>query len=384
MADELTYDEGQSARQMQDIEEWKRRMKEGASQQQAVAADEGAARGSRFLRMFSNGVGAPSLEPPPGLLAQQQPTLLPPPPPPAEAVLQQMAQASFEASLSPASASASVGSGQQRLKAASPAPINEALRGIVPTSVFRKSVQSSSSSSSAGAPAASRAATPARSLPSWLVELSRGRSSSPLAEDQALLTNASLITNASLGAHDLVDALERGFPALHARPRPLDSQSISSLSVQASAGGPPSEACGGDRQAPVMSAAEAPPPPPPEALAMAPPGMLGQQHVMLADGTLLPGGMGPPMGMMPPHPPHPLALGFHPGMMYGMLPGAPPGMLFGPPGMMYGMPPPPHMYSVGMAYPGMPIAVPSSAPEPGLLPPPGQPPNQAFQHHQHQ
>ncbi|KAJ2580764.1 hypothetical protein GGH95_002416, partial [Coemansia sp. RSA 1836] len=123
MADELTYDEGQSARQMQDIEEWKRRMKEGASQQQAVAADEGAARGSRFLRMFSNGfeqqqqqqqqggggdpmakllkvfgdkvsVGAPSLEPPPGLLAQQPPTLLPPPPPPAEAVLQQMAQAS--------------------------------------------------------------------------------------------------------------------------------------------------------------------------------------------------------------------------------------------------------------------------------------------------
>ncbi|KAJ2366449.1 hypothetical protein H4S02_010472, partial [Coemansia sp. RSA 2611] len=79
MADELTYDESQSAKKMQDIEEWKRRMKEGASaptaphefggidfvndstngmghpsiDQQTFGGDEGAARGSRFLRMFS-------------------------------------------------------------------------------------------------------------------------------------------------------------------------------------------------------------------------------------------------------------------------------------------------------------------------------------------
>ncbi|KAJ2444573.1 hypothetical protein GGI03_007812, partial [Coemansia sp. RSA 2337] len=70
MADELTYDESQSAKKMQDIEEWKRRMKEGGSaptavhdsigdmdhsavDQQTFGMDEGAARGSRFLRMFS-------------------------------------------------------------------------------------------------------------------------------------------------------------------------------------------------------------------------------------------------------------------------------------------------------------------------------------------
>ncbi|KAJ2816439.1 hypothetical protein GGI24_005722, partial [Coemansia furcata] len=345
MADELTYDEGQSARKMQDIEEWKRRMKEGGSMptasqdfaggdlmseatnglghsavdQQTFGVDEGAARGSRFLRMFSapgggpmestlpvpgglmhaNGFvqpggmpqqqgdplsklfkvfgdkvsvggptanGIPTQEPPPGLVPQ-----LPAEPrvyhdPAVEAVMMQMAQASFEASIAsgvapgygsipPASQlpevaantvlhsqpengarnmlSPSVASGQ-RLKSASPAPINEALRGIVPTSVFRKSVQSSTASGGPKRPdsttSSNRSATPARNLPSWLVELSRGRSS-PTAEQ-------ALITNASLGAHDLVDTLERGFPVLNSKPQYLDSQSISSLSVQASVGGP--------------------------------------------------------------------------------------------------------------------------------------------------
>ncbi|KAJ1721245.1 hypothetical protein LPJ53_004202 [Coemansia erecta] len=133
----------------------------------------------------------------------------------------------------------------QRIKSASPAPINEALRGIVPTSVFRKSARSGSVHSS-NAPkrpestaSSSRSGTPARNLPSWLVELSGG-SPSP-ANDSA---SANVITNESLGSQDLVDTLERGFPALNFKARHLDNQSVSSLSVQASAG-VPSETNGG-------------------------------------------------------------------------------------------------------------------------------------------
>ncbi|KAJ2067000.1 hypothetical protein GGI08_001593, partial [Coemansia sp. S2] len=363
MADELTYDESQSAKKMQDIEEWKRRMKEGGSaptavhdsigdmdhsavDQQTFGMDEGAARGSRFLRMFSapcdmadgsvghmestlpvpgglmhelaasnahanifaqpGGMprqqhqnqqqqqqqqqqgdplsklfkvfgdkvsvsgsaanGRPTQELPPGLMSQLPAETRAFADPAVEAVMMQMAQASFEADIASGAATgygpllpasqpaavaantavhiqqengarsmspASVVSGQ-RLKSASPAPINEALRGIVPTSVFRKSVQSSTASGGPKRPdstaSSNRSATPARNLPSWLVELSRGRSS-PTAEQV-------LITNASLGTHDLVDTLERGFPVLNAKPQYLDSQSISSLSVQASVGGP--------------------------------------------------------------------------------------------------------------------------------------------------
>ncbi|KAJ2380957.1 hypothetical protein GGI05_006137, partial [Coemansia sp. RSA 2603] len=133
----------------------------------------------------------------------------------------------------------------QRIKSASPAPINEALRGIVPTSVFRKSARSGSVHSS-NAPkraestaSSSRSGTPARNLPSWLVELSGGSPSS--ANESA---GANVITNESLGSQDLVDTLERGFPALGFKAQHLDNQSVSSLSVQASAG-VPSETNGG-------------------------------------------------------------------------------------------------------------------------------------------
>ncbi|KAJ2745742.1 hypothetical protein GGI20_001912 [Coemansia sp. BCRC 34301] len=536
MADELTYDEGQSAKKMQDIEEWKRRMKEGGNapdshsdaDQPTLAINEGAARGSRFLRMFSapsaldpmlpvpggpmhdmavanahtNGFeqqegdslskllkvfgnkvsvsnpvidSRPSQGLPPGLA--QQPTEAQAFADPAvQAAMMQMAQVSLEAPgnnpMQPAAASvlengarslspASAGSGQ-RLKSASPAPINEALRGIVPTSVFRKSVQSSTASGGPKRPdsttSSNRSATPARNLPSWLVELSRGRSSPS--------TEQALITNASLGTHDLVDTLERGFPALNTKPQHLDSQSISSLSVQASVGGPSEANAGSVRrssidtqgterladgtrtnsQAPTPEVLKGVPMIPeqpssqeallhpnaamsPEPMQMqhglAPPGMIGmppqqqqqQQHMMLPDGTLLPG-MVPPMGMM-------LPMGFHPNMMYGMMP--PPGMFGGmppvnvpmsqinsipgptnehqqmmlmkmmmsdmpPPGMMFGQmgsgpqqmgPPPhlpPHMYSVGMAYPGMPASVPSSSEAGGAA----QPTSQAFQQQQQQ
>ncbi|KAI9501664.1 hypothetical protein GGI26_004196 [Coemansia sp. RSA 1358] len=136
-------------------------------------------------------------------------------------------------------------SANQRLKAASPAPINEALRGIVPTSVFRKSIQSSSAGNGSSqkrpeSTSSSRSGTPARNLPSWLLELSRGRASP--STEQAI--ERSLITNASLGTQDLVDTLEREFPALSIKPQHVDNQSISSLSVQAS-GGVPSESNGG-------------------------------------------------------------------------------------------------------------------------------------------
>ncbi|KAJ2890451.1 hypothetical protein GGI21_006167, partial [Coemansia aciculifera] len=222
MADELSYDESQSARKMQDIEEWKRRMKEGVNvvDQQAFAVDEGAARGSRFLRMFSapnavdsaqsvpggptQGMAGPSAyangfeqqnhdgdplsklfkvfgdKVSVGGASQELPLGMQQPAGPArafgdpavEAMMMQMARASFEDGIAPPSSAldsgasrslspASVATGQ-RVKSASPAPINEALRGIVPTSVFRKSVQSSTASSS------NRSATPARNLPSWL------------------------------------------------------------------------------------------------------------------------------------------------------------------------------------------------------------------------
>ncbi|KAJ2236570.1 hypothetical protein IWW45_001698, partial [Coemansia sp. RSA 485] len=134
----------------------------------------------------------------------------------------------------------------QPTKSSSPAQINEALRGIVPTSVFRKSVHSSNSSGHAAgvqkrpeSTSSSRSGTPARSLPSWLVELSRG-STSP-SGDQAV---NKVITNESLGSQDLVDTLEREFPALNVKLHQADSQSISSLSVQASVG-VPSETNGG-------------------------------------------------------------------------------------------------------------------------------------------
>ncbi|KAJ2061467.1 hypothetical protein GGI17_003042 [Coemansia sp. S146] len=577
MADELTYDEGQSARKMQDIEEWKRRMKEGASAptaphdssndmdhsvvDQTFGMDEGAARGSRFLRMFSapcamadgpggghmestlpvpgglmhdlaaasahgNGFarpggmpqqqgdplsklfkvfgdkvsvsgpaanGRPTQELPPGLMSQLPAESRAFADPAVEAVMMQMAQASFEASIAsgaapgygpvlpasqPATAAAntaahtqqengarsmspaSVVSGQ-RLKSASPAPINEALRGIVPTSVFRKSVQSSTASGGPKRPdstaSSNRSATPARNLPSWLVELSRGRSS-PTAEQ-------ALITNASLGAHDLVDTLERGFPALNAKPQYLDSQSISSLSVQASVGGPSEANAGSVRRGSVDTQgterladgtgtnSQAPTPEvlkgvpavsmvpelgaqpiiqgagglhpnavtSPEQMQMqhglVPPGMLGMPHQQQQH-MLLPG-MVPPMGMMPP-PHHHHPMGFHPSMMYGMMPPPPPGMFGGmppvnvpmgqiggmpgpsnehqhqqmmlmkmmmsdmpPPGMMFGQMGHPHMYSVGMQYPGMPIPVPNPT-EPGMVSGAPQSPNQAFQHQQHQ
>ncbi|KAI7830996.1 hypothetical protein BX661DRAFT_91682 [Kickxella alabastrina] len=80
MDDDLVYDENKSARQMHDMEEWKRRMKEGGGtngsalqlggnnpnaidmssglaadqiDQSSAGGDKGAVRGSRFLRLFS-------------------------------------------------------------------------------------------------------------------------------------------------------------------------------------------------------------------------------------------------------------------------------------------------------------------------------------------
>ncbi|KAJ1962540.1 hypothetical protein GGI12_002593 [Dipsacomyces acuminosporus] len=340
MDDEMVFDESQSVKKMQDIEEWKRRMKEGAGEpglclngssnlRASVDADPGAMRGSRFLRLFSSGetvagttgtstdikpsqatntnipaatddgiqsgdqlsklfkvlgnkvsvgghsvwisstqadspvpsaTGEGSVANPADLteantqgalvddgnchMASQSPDL---------ALLLQAASltlrndektapipgnplgGSLNAPAAAISPAASALAHQQ--KPASPAPINEALRGIVPTSVFRKSVQNGSGAS-AGAkrPESSpstRSATPARSLPTWLVELSRGRPS-----PSAGLSDPQMITNETLGTNDLVDTLERGFPALPIKSRALDNQSISSLSVQASIGVP--------------------------------------------------------------------------------------------------------------------------------------------------
>ncbi|KAJ1821473.1 hypothetical protein LPJ56_001138 [Coemansia sp. RSA 2599] len=377
----------------------------------------------------------------------------------------------------------------QATKTASPAPINEALRGIVPTSVFRKSVHSSGSHAGGAqkrpdSTSSSRSGTPARNLPSWLVELSRG-STSP-SGDQA--GGSKVITNESLGSQDLVDTLEREFPALNVKLHQADNQSISSLSVQASVG-VPSETNGGSirrgsvdtthsseriaassvpgtvgmvsepnlnssaittassgagpaiamhqmAQVPMGSMAM----PGPEALQqMQQHGMLGMMppHMLVPEGAMIPG-LVPPMGMLPPQ--H--AMGFHPNMMFGMMPPPPPPGMFGgmppvslpmgqmaampssmagpvsgpgsgpvpgpglahngdhqqmlmkmmmmsevpPPGMMYGQlpgAPPPHMYSAGVPYAGVPIQMPASN-EPNVSVAAAQSPNQVHPHHQQQ
>ncbi|KAJ2394025.1 hypothetical protein GGI23_004849, partial [Coemansia sp. RSA 2559] len=313
-----------------------------------------------------------------------------------------------------------------RLKTASPAPINEALRGIVPTSVFRKSVQSSGGSGTLASGGgggggggggsrqnqrpesitSSRSGTPAKHLPSWLVELSRGRSASPTNSNPAAIGQAP-VTNGSLGSQDLVDVLEREFPTLGIRPQHADNQSISSLSVQASVGVPSegtgggssvrhsvietpdqenqqssdqaSQLANGQLQASEAAAAAASAATsyqtmvPADTTATATPRssqvvdvtaaiqnpatmalpdtLHNMQHVlppqtvmdmpppmMMPDGTMVPGmmhhppmmggGQMPPMAMMPP--PHP-AMGFHPNMMFGMMPPHP--------GMFGNMPP---------------------------------------------
>ncbi|KAJ2008514.1 hypothetical protein H4R26_000130 [Coemansia thaxteri] len=497
MADELLYDESQSARRMQDIEEWKRRMKEGGAgngmghsyggagngmghtlgDQQAfgLGSDDGAARGSRFLRMFSesdamggmqhgvaaggaygNGFGQAGDGAYPqaqsddqlsklfkmfgdkvsvggGLPAEEERQ--------AQAFGARIAEEEKQAQAFGASITANgdvgltggvaaAAAGGQRAKSGSPAAINEALRGIVPTSVFRKSVQSG------GAPGGpkrgenagpNRAATPARNLPSWLVELSRGSSSSPLAEQEA----AAAAGGASqLGTHDLVDTLEREFPALNGKPRGGDNHSASSLSVQASAGvGSLSPSAASLNPSVVSLNPSVPSLHPslaasPEAVQMQMQhGMLGmaaapvQQHMIFPDGTVMPGMVGAPMGMVP--------MGFHPGLMYGMMPPPPPpppgmfggGGLHGPGSehqqmmlmkmmmqqdMMFGQmgAAPPHMYSAAMAYPG---AGPGHGPGPGMAAPmptltdagmassgvaphphPHPHPHPQFQQHQHQ
>ncbi|KAJ1956632.1 hypothetical protein EC988_001242 [Linderina pennispora] len=337
MDDDMAYDENQSMTKINDIEEWKQRMKRQSCEPAqgsgyvhdqphlvptgAVHSD-GAARGSRFLRLFQHSqeddavagqavqaatqptdsnaadvpqpadqvsklfkvlgskvsVGAPNgnmlaMLQPQQQQQQQQPTQSqqqpPPPPIPAEAgLLGRLGLAGYAANPAALAAEKPVITLAQHVqvnaavvhapepqadpqkslappappaaqhKSASPAPINEALRGIVPTSVFRKSIQSGGSPAAAKRPdsasSSSRSATPARNLPSWLVELSRGRPAAGAIDGNG----APLITNDTLGTHDLIDALEREFPALSVKPRPLDNQSISSLSVQASVGIP--------------------------------------------------------------------------------------------------------------------------------------------------
>ncbi|ORX72900.1 hypothetical protein DL89DRAFT_265075 [Linderina pennispora] len=287
MDDDMAYDENQSMTKINDIEEWKQRMKRqsceptqgsGYTHDQphlvptgAVHSD-GAARGSRFLRLFQHSqeddaVAGQAMQ------AATQPTdsnaadvsklfkvlgskvsvaghspssSQPPPPIPAEAgLLGRLGLAGYAANPAALAAEKPAITLAQHVqvnaavhKSASPAPINEALRGIVPTSVFRKSIQSGGSPAAAKRPdsasSSSRSATPARNLPSWLVELSRGRPAAGATDGNG----APLITNDTLGTHDLIDALEREFPALSVKPRPLDNQSISSLSVQASVGVP--------------------------------------------------------------------------------------------------------------------------------------------------
>ncbi|KAJ1728524.1 hypothetical protein LPJ72_005426, partial [Coemansia sp. Benny D160-2] len=407
MDNDMIYDESLSAQRMQDMEDWKRRMKEttGAHHGQSVQSNEllsqspqhilsddannGPARGSRFLRLFSenpsqqdligiqpdggnmqaqnnayyngaagagaasvyaNGMAMGSIEAqtqygqgvngsgdqisklfkvlgdrisvngtqsaewnaaqnPANMLGDRQPmtaadviaaqnqSLAPPMATMHPGDLSAMShpqratsagiRAEPKKPLSPASSisqqTESVVSGAHRLKMASPAPINEALRGIVPTSVFRKSVQNSSgyASSANGSGSnsgrynqqqqqqhqqhhqqqqqqqqrsdsitSSRSGTPAKSLPQWLVELSRGRSASPtnnqMPTDQAAsATSQPPVSTELRGPQDMVDALEREFPSLGIRPQNTDNQSISSLSVQASVGAP-SEGTGGD------------------------------------------------------------------------------------------------------------------------------------------
>ncbi|KAJ1647460.1 hypothetical protein LPJ64_001180 [Coemansia asiatica] len=630
MNDELTYDENQSAKQMHDMEEWKRSMKEGgptgvdmlnesnylANQHQVGSIEingekSDMARGSRFLRLFSasdssasanGGINVNSgaaLAVPGGMASGHGSSMLnhhhhqqqqqqqqhsgdqisklykvfgdklsigsgPVPnnwamqePQDGASVLEmQNAQAlsnmhaaesmrmamlmqatggtniqqqqstamTSAASTMPATEAAPASTSQaipssavaattvvtQTIKTASPAPINEALRGIVPTSVFRKSVHNNNSSgncsngstsSHAGgvqkrpdSTSSSRSGTPARNLPSWLVELSRG-STSP-SGDQA---SSKVITNESLGSQDLVDTLEREFPALNVKPRQTDNQSISSLSVQASVG-VPSETNGGsirrgsidtthsserivapsvpgtastasitsEPAASAVTAASngtagpaipmqqmAPPVPPMSNMTMPAPEVLQQMqqhgilgmlppHMMIPEGAMIPG-LVPPMGMIPPQ--H--AMGFHPNMMFGMMPPPPPGMFGGmppvslpmgqmaampngmagpgsgpgsgpgplpvpvpvpvpaglghngdhqqmlmkmmmmsevPPGMMYGQlpgAPPPHMYSAGVPYAGVPMQMPASN-EPSVSAAIAQSPNQLHPQQQQQ
>ncbi|KAJ2802563.1 hypothetical protein H4R20_003231 [Coemansia guatemalensis] len=434
MDDSIAYDESQSAKRMQDLEEWKRRMREGAGggvvagnsgeaymhgDQQLLADDTRAMRESRFLRLFSANEpqqGGAAVDPlgaamPPeahpqqleGHLQQLQGSAVDGVPQQQEDQISKLFKvfgdkvsvsghvdsAAMLASAAPQAQAQVLGNGTaageyapglneatqaatQRVKSASPAPINEALRGIVPTSVFRKSVQPSSAPNTTAAAkrpessASSRSGTPARNLPSWLVELSRGSASPSTIQPSA--------TSGALGSRDLVHTLEQEFPALSLDPQQGDRQSISSLSVQASVG-VPSEANGGsvrrgsgelhdaDQAAGIAavagggSTAQAAPAPsnvsrvtsaaPQEPMQMPPvvppQGMMGvpppPPHMMMTDGSMLPGmvnappmpGQMPPMGMVPP-PGHPM--GFHPNMMFGMMP---------PHGMYGGMAPPVNM-----------------------------------------
>ncbi|KAJ2807469.1 hypothetical protein H4R21_000463 [Coemansia helicoidea] len=452
MDDGLAYDENQNAQRMQDMEEWKRRMKEGAagggySDPLQAPDDRGAVRESRFLRLFSDNE-APQ-QPAPGanhlsaVAAMLPPSALPhelvdpagmfgapapapglpgdplsklykvfgdkvtvsgggagswPPAPEENGALpqhhpqpQQFSRPPESESKAPAKAMAA----SQRVKSASPAPINEALRGIVPTSVFRKSVQGSGGSSAAAVSAtaagarrpdsesSARSATPARNLPSWLVELSRGGAPPAAAPDAAAAGAA--------GPRDMVDPLERAFPALSLKPHQADTQSISSLSVQASLGAPSETNDGSVRRSSIgshdterdmassalgqpISAADAANimstvadgPPLPEQVQLPPAfsmrGMMAMPppppHMVLPNGAMVPGmASGPPMpGPMPGQMPGPMP-GQMPGQMppMGMVP--PPGHHMGfPPNMMFGMmpPPPPGMYG-GMAPMNVPL-----------------------------
>ncbi|KAJ2722270.1 hypothetical protein GGI07_003416 [Coemansia sp. Benny D115] len=512
MADEMSFDEGQSVQRMHDIEEWKRRMREGggghgslggmAHEPASDPAELGAAamRGSRFLRMFSDsnsdqastraapaasalsgaaagggadfgsstivnasvGVNAYASAndmghfgealgtqdgdqlsklfkvfgdkvslgggPSGGMMANPMQTAATTQAVPSAPTVQQQ-QSQQPASISSAAISLLAPAPQNgalharpaplsglRNKSASPAHINEALRGIVPTSVFRKSVQSSQGSGQGGAKRNSdasgtpRAGTPARNLPSWLVELSRGSASpsaSPLASG-----GAPVITNESLGAQDLVDTLERGFPPLGSRAmRHADNQSVSSLSVQASVGAP-SEANGGfaqrqdseegsprlqvqsqtQSQAQTQAQTQAQIQAQVQAQSQAQSQSMHQQmqahqmqihglpgmmlppppHMMVPEGAMVPGLVHPSqmtVGMMPPPPPH--AMGFHPGMMFGMMPPPP------PPGMYGNMPP------VSLAQMGIPAGDPAQEQallklammQAGEMPPPPPPPS---------
>ncbi|KAJ2453241.1 hypothetical protein EV183_002395 [Coemansia sp. RSA 2336] len=340
MDDGAVYDEQQSAQQMRDMEEWKQRMHGTAP------ASDGAMRESRFLRLFSA-----ADEPRPAVQAEA----------PAAAengdqltkLLKVFGDKVNVGAAPPAEQQQQHGADQGGKWASSPAPINEALRGIVPTSVFRKSVQSGprrpDSSSS------SRSATPARSLPSWLVELSR--SSAPEA-------------GGALGSGDLVDTLEREFPALGLQPS-HDVQSVSSLSVQASGGAPsePGTAPHGSEQPSEQSSGQ-------------PSGQPGVLPAQAVPQMMVPGMVGPAMG------PLGFPLGFPPGMLYGMLPphaamyGAmgPGDHLLPPYGQLGAVPPqglPPHTLA-GM-YAGMPPPPPQAE-----VPLPFPPPQQQQQQQQQQ
>ncbi|KAJ2140512.1 hypothetical protein J3F82_005649, partial [Coemansia sp. RSA 637] len=325
MDDGMTYDEGQSARQMQDMEEWKRRMREGADVVAPQLVDDQAAqRESRFLRLFTASepqAQAPSVaETSRASEDDEQLSKL-------FKVFGSKVNVSSKSNADTTATSTAVNTVapvSEARETGSPAPINEALRGIVPTSVFRKSAKGAARRPDSTS--SSRSATPARNLPSWLVELSRG---SPAQ------------------APDLVDTLEREYPALGGQA--VDAQSISSLSVQAS-GGAPSEANGsvgsGSSQPMGMSS---------QAVSQA---ILAQAAMAqaisqpMAQTISQPMGQGitpmntQPMGMMGMPPPHMMMPGMNPALGQLPMPMGPP-MGFHP-NMMYGMPMPgmmglPHM-----------------------------------------